>query len=296
MYLEHFSLKEMPFAITPGTAFVFASRAHQEALNTLLVAVQGGEGFVKITGEVGTGKTVLCRRFLDILNRRGIATAYVPNPAMQPATLLLALANELGIRMNADVDEYSLHKRINQALMRVAERGSSVVVCMDEAQSMPLETLEAVRLLSNLETEKRKLLQLVLLGQPELDDKLHQHSLRQLHQRITFEYALGGLSLRETDRYVAHRLAVAGYNGPDLTTSASIRLLHQASGGVPRLINILCHKALLSVFGEGGHVILPRHIRAAASDTGAARALGFLPVWLTQPRAWTGAVLGRESQ
>jgi MSHA biogenesis protein MshM len=290
MYLDHFHLREMPFAITPGTAFAFASRAHQEALNTLLVAVQGGEGFVKITGEVGTGKTILCRRFLDILQRRGIVTAYIPNPAMQPRSLLQALAEELGMRADAEVDEYTLLGNINKTLMSVAQRDCSVVVCLDEAQAMPRETLEAVRLLSNLETGRSKLLQLVLFGQPELDHKLAENSLRQLQQRITFEYEMSGMSTRELDRYVAHRLSVAGYVGADLFSTAAIHRLYQATGGVPRLVNILCHKALLSVFGEGGQVVFPRHIRAAAADTTAARAPGRLPLWLTQPGLWTSGM------
>jgi MSHA biogenesis protein MshM len=290
MYLDHFRLREMPFAITPGTAFTFASRAHQEALNTLLVSVQGGEGFVKITGEVGTGKTILCRRFLDILQRRGIVTAYIPNPAMQPRSLLQALAEELGMRAGAEVDEYTLLGNINKTLMSVAQRDCSVVVCLDEAQAMPRETLEAVRLLSNLETGRSKLLQLVLFGQPEFDHKLAENSLRQLQQRITFEYEMSGMSVRELDRYVAHRLNIAGYVGADLFSTTAIHRLYQATGGVPRLINILCHKALLSVFGEGGKCVLPRHISAAAADTTAARSSGLLPLWLTQPTAWAAGM------
>ena len=291
MYLDHFQLQEMPFAITPGAAFAFGSRAHQEALNTLLVAVQSGEGFVKITGEVGTGKTILCRRFLDILHRKGVVTAYVPNPAMQPRTLLQSLAAELGMNERADVDEFTLMSNINKTLIAVAERGGTVVVCLDEAQAMPRDTLEAVRLLSNLETGRAKLLQLVLFGQPELDDKLAEQSLRQLQQRITFEYALSAMSLRELDRYVAHRLNIAGYAGADLFSAQAIHRLHQASRGVPRLVNVLCHKALMSVFGEGGQVVCERHIRAAASDTASAYLPGYLPLWLTQPRLYASSTL-----
>jgi MSHA biogenesis protein MshM len=292
MYLDHFHLSEMPFAITPGTAFAFASRAHQEALNTLLVAVQSGEGFVKITGEVGTGKTILCRRFLDILQRRGVVSAYIPNPAIQPRSLLLSLAEELGMRVGAETDEYTLLSDINKTLVSVAQRGSSVVVCLDEAQTMPRDTLEAVRLLSNLETGRSKLLQLVMFGQPELDQKLADNSLRQLQQRITFEYEMSAMTLRELDRYVAHRLSIAGYTGADLFSAAAIHRLYQATQGVPRLVNILCHKALLSVFGEGGKVVSPRHIRAAAADTSAARSPGVLPLWLSQPGLWTSSTLG----
>ncbi|MEC5386087.1 AAA family ATPase [Uliginosibacterium sp. H3] len=290
MYLEHFRLREMPFAITPGVAFAFASRAHQEALNTLLVSVQSGEGFVKITGEVGTGKTILCRRFLDILQRRGIVTAYIPNPAMAPRSLLQAFAEELGMFETSGLDEHTLLGNINKTLVQVAARGCSVVLCLDEAQAMPRDTLEAVRLLSNLETSRSKLLQLVMFGQPELDRQLGEHSLRQLQQRITFEYEMSGMNLRELDRYVAHRLAVAGHVGSDLFSAAAIDRLHQASRGVPRLVNILCHKSLMIVFGEGGTLVSPRHVRAAAADTTAARQPGYMPLWLKQPGVWTSSL------
>lgn len=281
MYAQYFGLQQMPFSITPGTEFAFASRAHQEALNTLLVAVKGGEGFVKITGEVGTGKTMLCRRFLNILQKDGLTTAYVPNPALQPHSLLLSVAHELGIRMQDEFDEYGLLKRLNQTLVRVAQRGGSVVVCLDEAQALPDATLEAVRLLSNLETEKRKLLQLVLFGQPELNEKLADPLLRPLCQRISFSYKLSGMSLREVDRYVAHRLTVAGYGGAEIFSRCAIGSLHQASGGVPRLVNILCHKALMAAYGEGIRQVDARHIKAAADDTDAASK----PGWLS-PARW----------
>jgi MSHA biogenesis protein MshM len=239
---------------------------------------------------VGTGKTILCRRFLDILQRRGIVTAYVPNPAIAPRSLLQVFAEELGMFETSGLDEYTLLGNINKTLMQVAARGCSVVLCLDEAQAMPRETLEAVRLLSNLETGQAKLLQLVLFGQPELDQKLAEHSLRQLQQRITFEYEMSGMNLRELDRYVAHRLKIAGHEAGDLFSAAAIDRLHQATRGVPRLVNILCHKALMIVFGEGGSRVLPRHIRVAAADTTAARVPGYVPMWLKQPGTWTSSM------
>lgn len=274
LYLSHFGLSEAPFGITPDTSFVFSGAAHQEALNTLLVAARGGEGFMKITGEVGTGKTLLCRRFLSTLGE-GFVTAYLPNPYLEPRTLLLALAEELGVALDKDADQYHLLKALNLALLNFARQKKSVLLCLDEAQAMPLETMETLRLFSNLETEKRKLLQLVLFGQPELDDQLANPSIRQLRQRITFYYRLRGLNRNEVEHYLAHRLRVAGHRGNSLFSSAAIRALHRASVGTPRVLNILAHKAMMSVFGEGGQQVLPRHVRLAVDDTEGVR----LPRW-----------------
>ena len=275
MYLKHFGLTELPFGITPDTSFIYSVQYHQEALNTLLLALSEGEGFVKISGEVGTGKTLLCRRLLQTLNEDWV-TAYLPNPNLNANTLFLALAEELGIKDAVGLDQYHLVRRINHALLDFARRKKRVVVCIDEAQVMPLETLEALRLLSNLETEKRKLLQIVLFGQPELDVKLHRPEVRQLLQRIAFHYRLGGLKKSEIANYVAHRLRVAGYRGDGLFSPAALRALHRASGGTPRLINILAHKSLLSVFGEGRQMAKMRHVRLARKDTEGAHRTGWL--------------------
>jgi MSHA biogenesis protein MshM len=281
-YLSYFSLREPPFGITPDTGFFYACRSTQEALNTLMIAVVNGEGFIKITGEVGTGKTLACRKFLATLDS-GWVTAYLPNPKMEPRTLLLALAEELGTVVDSTGDQFKLLKGITLALLNRARERKRVVLCMDEAQAMPIETLETLRLLTNLETEKRKLLQVVLFGQPELDRKLAEESIRQLRQRITFQYRLTGLAQDEVEAYVAHRLVVAGYDGgAALFSRQAIAALHRASGGVPRLVNILAHKALLSVFGEGGRVVERSHVRAAVSDTPAAAPIGFFS-WL-RPR------------
>lgn len=274
MYLKHFGLTELPFGITPDTSFTYSVQYHQEALNTLLLALGQGEGFVKISGEVGTGKTLLCRRLLQTLDDSWV-TAYLPNPNLAPDTLFLALAEELGIKDAAGLDQYHLVRRINLALLDYARAKKRVVVCIDEAQAMPLETLEALRLLSNLETEKRKLLQIVLFGQPELDEKLHRPEVRQLLQRIAFHYRLDGLKKTEIGLYVAHRLRVAGYRGEGLFSPAALRALHRSSGGTPRLINILAHKALLSVFGEGRQMAKLRHVRLARKDTEGARRAGW---------------------
>lgn len=269
MYRKHFGLREAPFSITPDTAFSFASGVFQEALNTLLIAVKNGEGFIKITGEVGTGKTLLCRKFLASLGDRYVS-AYIPNPYLEPNTLLAALADELKIKVPPQLDQHLMLKALTLALLDFAREGKRVVVTLDEAQAMPIETLEALRLLSNLETEKRKLLQVVLFGQPELDEKLNRPALRQLKQRIAFHYALAPLTRAELDYYVTHRLTVAGHSGGPLFTQGALSALYQASGGTPRVINILCHKALLLVFGQGKQQVEEKHIHLAASDTPAA--------------------------
>jgi len=275
LYLKHFGLTEMPFGITPDTSFAYAGQSHQEALNTLVMALSEGEGFVKISGEVGTGKTLLCRRLLQTLGD-GWVTAYLPNPQLDAGTLFLALADELGVTEPARPDAYHLLREINHALLNHARDGKRVAVLIDEAQAMPLETLEALRLLSNLETEKQKLLQIVLFGQPELDEKLNRPEVRQLLQRVAFHYRLGGIRKSEIGSYVTHRLRVAGYRGEGLFSKNALRALHRASRGTPRLVNILAHKALLSVFGEGLQMAKVRHVRMARKDTEGAGHVGWL--------------------
>ena len=270
MYKTHFGLREMPFGITPDTSFAYTSRTHQEALNTLLVAVKNGEGFLKITGEVGTGKTLLCRKFLAMLDQNHVS-AYIPNPYLQPRTLLFALAAELRLDVPRSADQHLLLKEIARGLLNYARQGKTVVVCLDEAQAMPTETMEALRLLTNLETEKRKLLQVVLFGQPELDQKLDAESVRQLKQRITFQHHLTPLELEEVEQYLAHRLRVAGFRGERLFDRAAARRVHRYSGGIPRLINIVAHKSMLLAFGEGEQIVRPDHVSQAVADTPATR-------------------------
>jgi len=282
MYRIHFALREPPFGLTPDTAFAFACTPHQEALNMLLVAVNSGEGFMKVTGEVGTGKTLLCRRFLSQLDHENV-TAYIPTPLLDSHGLLLALAEELRVEFDRDDDQHRLLKSLNHALLEHARAGKRVVVCLDEAQAMPLETLESLRLLSNLETEKRKLFQVVLFGQPELDAKLAHESVRQLQQRITFQYHLSPLSRRELEYYISHRLRIAGYMGDRLFNTAALDALYSASRGVPRLINVVAHKAMLAAYGEGHHYVSAAHVRKAATDTPSAGRVHY-------PILWTGAL------
>jgi len=287
MYLSHFGLREVPFSLTPDTSFFFACTNYQEGLNTLLVAARNGEGFIKITGEVGNGKTLLCRKFLATLNQGRQATtligtqdeqteaksglhfvtAYLPNPYLEPRSLLMALADEFRIDLEGNVDQHQLLKEITRALLNFAREGKRVLVCLDEAQAMPLESMEVLRLLTNLETEKRKLLQVVLFGQPELNDHLRHHSVRQLRQRISFQYELKGLRADELERYLRHRLAVAGYAGDTLFNKYAVAKLHRITRGTPRLINIVAHKALMLAFAEGRQQITGKHISLAATDT-----------------------------
>ncbi len=282
IYLNHFGLREPPFGITPDTSFFFACASSQEALNTLLVAVANGEGFIKITGEVGTGKTLLCRKLLATLPESCI-TAYIPNPNLEPRTLLLALCEELHITVESDLDQHKLHKALNLALLDFARERKRVIICLDETQAMPLETLETLRLLTNLETEKRKLAQVILFGQPELDHKLAHESVRQLRQRITFQHHLGTLTRDELTHYLAHRLTVAGYSGDRVFSAMAVGTIHRASGGVPRLVNILAHKSMMLAFGEGRRRVGAAHARAAIADTPAANRMAL--------RRWTWLAL-----
>ncbi len=296
MYTAHFGLSEAPFGITPDTSFFFTSPHSQEALNTLLVAARNGEGFIKITGEVGTGKTLLCRKFMATLGKEFV-TAYIPNPYLEPRTLMLALADELEIHLGKDVDQHQLLKSINNRLLELAADDKRVLLCLDEAQAIPIESLEALRLLTNLETEKRKLLQIVLFGQPELNRNLALDSIRQLAQRITFHYHLGPLTRDDLEYYLAHRLRIAGYAGSRMFERDAITKLYRASGGIPRLVNILAHKALMVSFGQGQQQVTARHVAEAAKDTLTTQRqmpkwmLAFLPALAAAAAAFTWVLI-----
>ncbi len=252
MYLDHFGLREFPFNLTPDTGFAFHATRFQEALNTLLLALHGGEGFIKITGAVGTGKTLLCRSLLQRLGDDHV-TAYVPNPRLHPQEMLQCLALELGTRARRVREEHLLSLLIERKLLALAEAGKRVVLCIDEAQALPMETLETLRLLSNLETGKHKLIQIVLFGQEELNQMLARAPLRSLASRIAFSANLGALSLSDFRAYLRHRLGVAGHNGLDLFTPAASHLVWRASSGVPRRANTLAHKSLMLAYGAGSN-------------------------------------------
>lgn len=266
MYLEHFNLTKAPFSLTPNTDFYCQLPTHQEALNVLLLSLGNGEGFIKIVGEVGTGKTLLCRLLLNALDETFI-TAYIPNPDLSADSLRIAVAKELGIPVEQEVCQHALVDAINRQLLNLHQKGHRVVLLIDEAQCLSERCLEAIRLLTNLETEQEKLLQVVLFGQPELDVKLKQTSLRQLKQRITFSYYLKPLNAEEMDAYLCHRLAMAGYTYGTLFSLPARKLLFKASGGLPRLLNILCHKALMVSYGKGEKKVTHQAIKRAIQDT-----------------------------
>ncbi len=270
MYLEHFGLRELPFGLTPNTSFLWDDGGHREALNVMLVALRSGEGFVKIVGEVGTGKSLLCRALLNELGDKFV-TAYVPDPFLTPEGVRLALAEELGVKVEAGAQRHVLMKAITRKLLALHKSGKRVVLVMDEAQALPPESLEALRLLTNIETETTKLLQVVLFGQPELDEILARPELRQLKQRVAFSHRLTPVGRIGLQGYVAHRLKSAGRKTPDLFEPAAFAALHRASGGIPRLVNILCHKSLMLAYGRGEYRVTRAHVRAAAADTEGAR-------------------------
>ncbi|HEV8076786.1 MAG TPA: AAA family ATPase, partial [Marinobacter sp.] len=266
MYQAFFGLREKPFALTPNTEFLVQMAPYQACLNLLYVALKEGEGFIKVTGEVGTGKTLLCRTLLKQLSPAQYQLAYLPSPRISSVALGQALARELHIKSVEDLNTQGLLEAWQHRLIELAAAGKSTVLLIDEAQAMPAATLEALRLLTNLETERSKLLQVVLFGQPELDVTLGRHEFRQLRQRITFAYRLRPLDLPETTRYLSERLAVAGYRGDPLFSPAAVRRLLRSSGGIARLLNILAHKALMVAYGEGRRQVTASHVRRAQRD------------------------------
>jgi MSHA biogenesis protein MshM len=266
MYLEHFKMSKAPFALTPNTEFFCELPTHQEALNVLLLSLAQGEGFVKIVGEVGTGKTLLCRILLNCLTEEYV-TAYIPNPDQTAKGLRFSVASELGVQPEQNWTQYQVLDAINQRLLDLHRAGKKTVLIIDEAQALPWQCLEAVRLLTNLETEERKLLQVVLFAQPEINAKLDALELRQLKQRITFSYNLQPLARHELDKYLSHRLARSGYTYGCIFTQAAQKRLYKASQGLPRLLNVLCHKSLLVAYGQGKMLVDGRAVDRAIADT-----------------------------
>ena len=271
MYLYHYGLAELPFNLTPDTDFYCELPVYSDAMNVLRIAIESGEGFVKVIGEVGTGKTMLCRMLLNYLDKRA-CSAYLPNPYLSPNELRLALASELGIRVARTIDQYQLTEKINRRILKLHKQGKSVIILVDEAQALPKESLEALRLFTNLETEKQKLLQVVLFAQPELDQRLAKPELRQLRQRISFSCKLKPLDKQSLRVYINHRLRAAGlslerFPGGELFSNAAIKSLLHSSRGIPRLANILAHKSMMLAYGRGNFRIEAVDVNKAAKDT-----------------------------
>src|SRR6188768_2806934 len=265
MYLQHFGLREAPFRITPHTEFFFSGANRGATLEALLYAITAGEGMVKVTGEVGSGKTMLCRVLMERLPET-IETIYLAVPSLSRDEMLAAIAVDLGID-TAGANTTRLVRALQERLIEIHSEGRSVVALIDEAHAMPLATLEEIRLLSNLETAKDKLLQIVLFGQPELDAHLALPGMRQLKERITHSFTLAPLPPRDVSDYVNFRLRAAGYHGPALFGAEALKIIADASDGLTRRINIYADKTLLAAFAAGTHTVSADHARAAVSDT-----------------------------
>ncbi len=296
MYLEHFGLKRLPFEATSnGTVYVDLPE-HREALNVVLFGLRSGEGFVKVVGEVGTGKTALCRAALARVGE-AFVPVFVPDPVLRPNAFLAMIADELGVFVPPRAPIQLLKQRLREVLLDVAREGRRVALFIDEAQTTPTATFESLRLLSNLESERGKLVQIVLLGQPELDARLACYALRPLEQRIAFSARLAPLAADPCRVYVQRRLIESGSRDPGLFSSTALHSVHRASGGIPRLVNALCHKSLMAAFAEDRFRVERRHVaRAIAESEGIRRwqirPLAGLRSALIPPRAWR--ITGRQ--
>ena len=264
LYLEHFGLDEPPFRITPHTDFFFDGADRGATLEALAYAVVHDEGIVKVSGEVGSGKTMLCRMLMERLPP-AVETIYLATPSLASDEILHAIADELQLKLS-ERRTVAL-RELQEHLIELYGAGRRVVILIDEAHVMPEDTLEQVRLLSNLESSRHKLLQIVLFAQPELDATLAKPSLRQLRDRITHSFRMRPLSAAEVATYLAFRMRAAGYRGPDVFAARGARLLARASGGLTRRINILADKALLAAYSESSHAVSERHVKAAVADS-----------------------------
>ena len=264
MYLDHFGLREAPFRITPHTEFFFSGANRGATLEALIYAITQDEGIVKVSGEVGSGKTMLCRMLLEKLPEN-VETVYLANPSLSRAEILHAIAEELDAPL-PEGRSHQLQRLLQDKLLEIYTANRLVVVMIDEAHAMPAETLEEIRLLSNLESNRHKLLHIVLFGQPELDEHLSAMNMRQLKERITHNFALEPLLRNDIGSYLMFRMRAAGYHGPDIFTTRAIQLISKTSEGLTRRINILADKALLSAFSENKHQIDSKQVNAAIRD------------------------------
>ena len=264
VYLEFYGLRQGPFDITPNPRFLFHSTKHREAFNHLLYGIRERKGFVQLTGEVGAGKTTLCRALLEQLDSH-YSTALILNPVMSGDELMKAIATEYGLEVRGK-DRLETIAAISDFLLKQTLAGKETVLIIDEAQNLTEDLLEQVRLISNIETDDRKLLQIVLMGQPELRDRLNSYKLRQLRQRITVRYHLRPLTRTEVGQYIQHRLALAGSSGVPTFTAPAIWRVFRYSQGIPRLVNALSDKALLAGFVERSYRINYRMVGRAIRE------------------------------
>lgn len=264
MYLEHYGLKEMPFNITPDPRFLFFAAHHREAFDHLLYGIENRKGFIELTGEVGSGKTTLCRAILASLSER-VKTALVLNPSLTETQLLRAILNDFGLSVKGR-DRLDYIEQLNTFLLEETKAGNNVAVIIDEAQDLTPDVMEQVRLLSNLETDQHKLLQIVLAGQPELRERLSQPELRQLRQRIMVRCYLRPLSEDETGLYIAHRLAVAGANSGVGFDDGAVAMIYDYARGIPRTTNFVCDRAMMAGFVAGAYVIKTGQVKRALDD------------------------------
>lgn len=266
MYQEHFGLDRPPFKITPDTSLFFEGSQRGAALDALMYAINSGEGIIKVVGEVGSGKTMLCR-MLEVRLSTDIDVIYIANPSLSPDNILHVIAHELHLDVNNDMSKVDVMQRIQAHLLKKHAANRQVVLFVEEAQSMPIETLEEIRLLSNLETDQNKLLQMVLFGQPELDEKLLLPQIRQLKERITHSFNLTPFPQDDILHYLNFRLRAVGYKGPDIFNKKTAGAIKKYSVGLTRRINILADKAMLAAFSEGSHSVLCSHVKSAAIDS-----------------------------
>jgi type II secretory pathway predicted ATPase ExeA/septal ring-binding cell division protein DamX len=266
MYLEHFGLSEVPFRITPHTDFFFDGANRGATLEALMYAITHDEGIVKVSGEVGSGKTMLCRVLMERLPGH-VSIVYLANPSLARDDILYAIADELQLEIPEHTRLSAILRTLQDHLINLYAEGRQVVVLIDEAHAMPAETLEEIRLLSNLESNRHKLMQLVLFGQPELNDVLGRPDMRQLKERITHNFTLEPLVREDITEYLDFRMRAAGYKGPNIFAPAAIREIAGASQGLTRRINILADKALLAAYSQNTHEITARHVRAAIADS-----------------------------
>jgi MSHA biogenesis protein MshM len=266
MYYAHFGLTQPPFRITPDTDFFYGGGNRGPILDALIYAISQGEGIIKVTGEVGSGKTMLCSMMQARLPPN-IESVYIANPSVSPEEILRAIALELHLKPPRDAGHLEVMQMLNEHLLERHAAGKQVVMFVEESQSMPIATLEEIRLLSNLETAHSKLLQIVLFGQPELDENLRQPHIRQLRERIAHTFRLSPLRPAEIRDYLNFRLRAAGYRGPDLFSQSIVGTIARSSDGLTRRINLIADKALLAAFAENTHTITIQHVKAAVRDS-----------------------------